>query len=184
MIGAEFAGNASTVRYSATRFTVDISGTFEEVVARYEQLVPQFSLPRLTHDLGQDPTWNAVADWTSGQAPNGFLIYWRNVVHDLMRIAGDTSKCVSYLMGNHVTAERMYRHDPRVMNYAPLRVEITQREAEPVQFTAEIPSQQFGSFGDDRIAAVAMQLDEKLGALLVLLGATVTRDLEHGFGLG
>jgi len=29
-----------------------------------------------------------------------------------MGAAGDSADCVAYLMGNHVTAERMFRHDP------------------------------------------------------------------------
>jgi hypothetical protein len=52
-------------------------------------------------------------------APHGFLIYFRNDVHSVMTLAGDRADCVAYLMGNHVTAERMFRHDPGAMMYAP-----------------------------------------------------------------
>jgi hypothetical protein len=38
-----------------------------------------------------------------------------------MSLAGDPARCTAYLMGNHTIAEQMYRHDPSVMLYAPLR---------------------------------------------------------------
>lgn len=41
-----------------------------------------------------------------------------------MRLAGDTAKGTFYLMGNHTIAERMYRHHPAVMLYAPLHTMI------------------------------------------------------------
>ena len=38
----------------------------------------------------------------------------------VMTLAG-TARCVAYLMGNHVTAETMCRHDPTAMLYMPMR---------------------------------------------------------------
>ena len=57
-------------------------------------------------------------------APFGFLIYFRNEVHPVMALAGDRADCVAYLMGNHIFAERMFRHDPRALMYAPLHTVI------------------------------------------------------------
>jgi hypothetical protein len=41
-----------------------------------------------------------------------------------MELAAESRPCVEYLMGNHVFAQRMFRHDPSVMLYAPLRTAI------------------------------------------------------------
>lgn len=39
-----------------------------------------------------------------------------------LQAASDNAECIAYLMGNHTIAEQMFRHDPRAMLYAPLRI--------------------------------------------------------------
>lgn len=41
-----------------------------------------------------------------------------------MSLAGHTRRCTNYLMGNHLIAETMYRHEPSVALYVPLRCAI------------------------------------------------------------
>lgn len=63
-----------------------------------------------------------------------------------MRLAGDTAPCVAYLMGNHTIAERMFRHNPAAMLYAPLRTVLWQDSSSQAWFAVDQPSTQFGSF--------------------------------------
>ena len=81
-------------------------------------------------------------------------------------------------MGNHTIAERMFRFDARVMNYAPLRVEFTAGHDGRVWFTFDQPSTQFGSFGIPAIAAVGAELDRKLAILVEHLGGIVPPRLQ------
>jgi len=67
-----------------------------------------------------------------------------------MQAAGDHADCVAYLMGNHVIAERMFRHDPRAMLYAPLRAVIWEDPSGAAWFTVDQPSMQFASSGFPR----------------------------------
>ncbi|WP_375487569.1 hypothetical protein [uncultured Mycobacterium sp.] len=39
----------------------------------------------------------------------------------MMRLLGHKTRVMTYMMGNNVVVETMYRHDPAVMLYAPLR---------------------------------------------------------------
>jgi uncharacterized protein (DUF302 family) len=112
-------------------------------------------------------------------APHGFLIYFRNDVHPVMTLAGDRADCVAYLMGNHVTAERMFRHDPRAMMYAPLHSVIWEDQNGDAWFTVDQPSAQFGSLGIPEIAEVGIELEHKLGALLDTLDVPVPSELSH-----
>ena len=41
-----------------------------------------------------------------------------------MGLAGDGARCVEYLMGNHTIAQKMYRYNPAILLYAPLRTAI------------------------------------------------------------
>ena len=86
-----------------------------------------------------------------------------------MSLAGDTARCTTYLMGNHVIAERMYRHDPSVMLYAPLRTVIYAETGGRARFGIDQPSTVFASFAHPAVAEVGQELDRKLANLLEAL---------------
>jgi hypothetical protein len=83
-------------------------------------------------------------------------------------------------MGNHITMERMYRYQPAVLMYAPLHTVIWGDPEGPAYFTFDKPSDQFGSFGNPRITAVGVELDQKLAALLEHLKLRPPRELLTG----
>lgn len=70
------------------------------------------------------------------------------MLHPLMQAAGDEAECIAYLMGNHVVAERMFRHDPRAI------------------LTVDQPTTQFGSFGIDEVSRVGDELDTLADSLV------------------
>src|SRR4051812_17727833 len=105
--------------WAARRLSVPIPGPFEEAVRRFEQTVDEYPTDDFAERVARGALWDEILEHTQTLAPLGFLIYWRNDVDKMMAPAGNSARCVSYLMGNHTIAERMYRHDPRVMNYAP-----------------------------------------------------------------
>jgi hypothetical protein len=117
--------------------------------------------------------WDAVLRATVENAPHHFIRYWTLDAGALMRLAGDGRRCSSYLMGNHTIAERMYRHDPAIMLYAPLRTAIHQDADGGAWFSVDQPSTGFGSSGDHAITDVGFELDHKLAALLEHLGVPV-----------
>lgn len=158
--------------YESTRFTIDTGQQFDEFIAAFEQAVPPF-----TPDLVV-----GVADWAEAQervadaAPHGFLTYAKLAPRDTMAISGvgrDHDQAIAYLMGNHTIAETMYRHDPGVMLYAPLHVNIIEAEDGDALFLIDRPSDQFGSFGVDEIGTVGLSLDDKVTELLTALGVQV-----------
>jgi uncharacterized protein (DUF302 family) len=110
-------------------------------------------------------------------APYGFMLFYKSEVTMAMKLAGNTAECVAYLMGNPVIAERMFRHDPRAMLYAPLRTLIWEDASGEAWFTVDRPSELFGSVGSD-LLQVGRELDRKLGALLEVLGAPIPELLD------
>ncbi len=96
-----------------------------------------------------------------------------------MRVAGHGQRCTTYLMGNHTIAERMYRHNPGVMLYAPLRTTIHEDRRGELWFSVDQPSTRFSSFDDLDIAAVGDELDDKLADLFTTLGVTVPDELSR-----
>ena len=87
-----------------------------------------------------------------------------------MSLAGNTTKAVEYLLGNHVIAESMFRHDPHALLYAPLRVLLFSDASGDAVFSLDQPSTAFGSLGIDEVTQVGFGLDNKVAALLQFIG--------------
>jgi hypothetical protein len=145
---------AETITYIVKRLTVAVPGV-REFQERYEQAVPTLPLEQVTALVDRGAPWSEMLELIAESAPHGFLIYFRNDLHPVMQLAGDTADCVAYLMGNHTIAERMFRHDPRAMLYAPLHTVIWE-DAGGAWFSFDQPSDQFASFGVEAIAAVGV----------------------------
>jgi hypothetical protein len=163
----------TTHPHEVHRLAIAVSAGFEDFRDRYEQSVPSLDAERFAALVREGADWDTVLRATAENAPHQFIRYWTSDVGSLMRLAGASRRCSSYLMGNHTIAERMYWHDPGVMLYAPLRTAIHQDADGSTWFSVDQPSTRFSSFGDPAITDVGLELDHKLAALLQHLGAPV-----------
>jgi len=159
----------SAVPRTVNRLVIDVDAPFDEFRARYEEAVPAYDLTR----VGQFSNWDDVRADVDRAAPYGLLRYGTIEAGPLFAIAGHKARSVVYLMGNHTIAETMYRHDPGIMLYAPLRTVLYEDLDGGTHFAIDQPSHHFGSFGDPDIAATGRLLDQKLAALLATLGVSV-----------
>ncbi|MET7393051.1 hypothetical protein ABZS66_06080 [Dactylosporangium sp. NPDC005572] len=156
----------SAADWPARRLAIEVDGSLDDAVARYEALVPQYPAARFEQLVADKADWRTVVAVTDEIARHGFLIYWRFSGDSLFGLAGDTTRWAAYLMGNHTIAERMARHDPAAMLYAPLRTVISQSPGGPTRFVIEQPRLQFASLGNPDVTPVGIELDHKLAALL------------------
>jgi hypothetical protein len=163
----------AAITYPSTRFTIPLPDPYEVAVRRYEELVPPVDLARFSQ-LG---TWDAVVEQAEINAPHGFMIYWKTDVTAIMAGSPSGWKSTEYLMGNHVIAERMFRHDAGVMLHAPLRTEIYADPEGSTQLIIDRPSAHFASYGNPAITEVGVELDNLVAGLLGALGAPVPREL-------
>jgi uncharacterized protein DUF302 len=165
--------NFVTVPHEVVRLSIDTGTSFEDFRTRFEAAVPVLDLDRLARLQAGEASWDTVLAAAAENAPHGFMRFWGTDAGQLMRLAGDPGSCVTYLMGNHTIAERMYRHDPAVMLYAPLRAMIHRNRQGVTRFSLDQPSTRFGSFGVGEIAAVGLELDHKVADLLEFLDVPV-----------
>jgi uncharacterized protein (DUF302 family) len=170
-------GPISDTSYQAHRLTVTVNAPFDDFRRRYEQAVPAYDASGFAELIARKADWSAVLDLMNRSAPHGFLIYWSIDAQPIMSLAGSRARCVEYLMGNTTIAERMFRHDPTVMMYAPLHTAITADSDGVTSFSIDQPSSAFASFGSPEIAAVGVELDHKVAALLGHLDAAVPPSL-------
>jgi Domain of unknown function DUF302 len=153
--------HSSAVDHSDRRLLIALPETYDAAREHYETLVPAAD-PARFHDL---TSWRAVLKLVKIQAPHGFMRYAQVDITPLMAQSPSPWKATQYLMGNHTIAERMFRHDPRVMLYAPLRTLIWQDGAGDAWFSVDQPSTQFRSFDTPEIDQVGVELDRKLALL-------------------
>ncbi|MFH9090735.1 DUF302 domain-containing protein [Streptomyces sp. NPDC017673] len=143
----------------------------------YEAAVPPVPEEELESLIRREASWPEITALIDSAAPHGFMIFEKNAAHPVFRRAGHQAICFWYLMGNHTIAERMYRHDPRTMLYAPLRTAIWQDEAGAAWFSVDQPSTHFAGLGIPEVTEVGVELDRKLAALLGFLGTDVPDEL-------
>jgi hypothetical protein len=153
------------------RLDIGVNAGYEALQRNFELAVPAFDRERHAQLIRDGGNWDDVVADVKATAPHDFLIYWKLDIPPLLRTAGHATRCCEYLMGNHVIAETMFRHDPRVTLYVPLRVLLLEDPAGATRFLMDQPSTVVASLGDDRITAVGRDLDQKVSALLTFLGA-------------
>jgi Zn-dependent protease with chaperone function len=59
----------------------------------YEEAVPDLPLSEVQELLRRAAPWQEMVDLIDARAPNGFLIYFRNDLHAVMKAAGDEADC-------------------------------------------------------------------------------------------
>lgn len=162
-----------SVPHQVVRWSIDTGMSFADFRARYEAAVPVLDADRLAQLRAEHSDWGTVLSAAAENAPHGFMRFWSTDVGETMQLAGNPGDCAAYLMGNHTIAERMYRHDPAVMLYAPLRTAIHVDENRATRFSIDQPSTRFSTFDSPEIAAVGEELDRKVVHLLQVLGVLV-----------
>ena len=166
-------GFIETISHRVDRLTIHIDDSFEGFKNRYEQAVPRFQRDRFDSLVQRGVDWQDILAATAQNAPHEFILYWSGDFTSLMSLAGDRGRCVEYLMGNHTIAQKMYRYNPAILLYAPLRTAIVEDVDGATWFTVDQPSTRFSSFNTPQITKVGIELDHKLAALLEHLEAPV-----------
>jgi hypothetical protein len=166
-----------TISHLVNRFDIESDDSFDEVRRSYESLVPTIDFSELTEVI-ESGDLTRVKQYTAAHAPHSFVNFWTFDPSPMMQLVGHRTRAITYMMGNNVIVETMFRHDAGVLLYAPLRTAIYEDTAGRVHFGIDQPSSKFASFGDPRISEVGFRLDVKLAALLRLLKLPVPDELK------
>lgn len=156
----------ATVDYVVHRTTIPTGMVQSEFRARFEDAVPPLPLDQVRELVIRGAPWGEMVDLVGRTAPWGFLLYWTNDVDPVVRLAGDSSSAVAYLMGNHIIMEWMFRYEPSVVMYAPLHAALWSHPDGEAFFTIDKPSDQFDSFANPGATAVGYELDSKIGCFV------------------
>lgn len=165
--------NTSAVIHQMTRLNIATGVPFDDFRTAFEQAAPAFDPEPYDEIERRGGSWDDVVDAVARIAPHGLMIYGVLDATPLMTLAGHRVQAVEYLLGNHVIAETMFRHDPNALLYAPLRVLLYGDPAGDAVFAIDQPSTVFGGLGNDAVTPVGFDLDDKVAGLLAALGVDV-----------
>ena len=108
--------------HSMTRIDVHTGVPFAEFRAAFESAAPPYDPESVPRIAAADGSWDDVRAAAAANAPHDLMVYAVIDGDELLSLAGHHTHSVEYLLGNHTIAETMFRHDPRALLYAPLRV--------------------------------------------------------------
>jgi hypothetical protein len=100
-----------TIPHLVNRLDIDTDAAFDDVRHRYESLVPTIDFAKLT-DLIEAGDLTRVQQYTAELAPHSFVNFWTFDPTPMMHLAGPRTRAITYMMGNNVIVETMFRHDP------------------------------------------------------------------------
>ncbi len=152
------------------RLDIPTGMSFDAFTAAFEAAAPAFDRDAALRAGRSTGGWDDFRAAVAANAPNELMIFAKIDVTPLMALAGHRTRSTEYLLGNPVVAERMFRHHPASMLYAPLRILVHSDDTDRAVFTLDQPSVAFGSFGISEVTEVGVALDRKVANLLRLIG--------------
>ena len=171
---------ATTTEHVVSRLDIPTGMPFDRFCDAFESLAPVFDSTVVEAITAGGGSWDDVRAAVTANAPHGLMIFTSIDAGPLMAAAGHTVRATEYLLGNHVVAEQMFRHDPLALLYAPLRILVHEGDHGEATFTLDRPSTLFASLRDPRITEIGHGLDRKVSDLLSLLGVDATAVLLAG----
>ncbi|GLE53272.1 DUF302 domain-containing protein [Mycobacterium montefiorense] len=163
---AEFTVASHTVN----RIDIATGIEFDQFIAAFEKAAPPVDRAVVAEIAERGGSWDDVLAAAATNAPNGLMVYGKIDGLAFFRLAGHATKSVEYLLGNHTTAETMFRYDPKALLYAPLRLLIHADADRNAIFSMDQPSAAFGSLGIGEVTKVGESLDRKVANLLRVIG--------------
>jgi uncharacterized protein (DUF302 family) len=156
--------------HSMTRIDVLTGMPYAEFRAAFEKAAPPVDIEAVRRIAATGGTWDDVLAAAAANAPHDLMVYAVIDADELLSRAGHRTHAVEYLLGNHTIAETMFRHDPKALLYAPLRVLVHSDDDGNAVFTMDQPRTAFGSLGIAAVTDVGAGLDQKVANLLRMIG--------------
>jgi len=142
--------------------TIESRKGFDAVKAALESSLPQFDASVLILlRYGESARAKKELERTPGLA-----IFLSRDHGGLLQIVAQRKKALQYEIGNPLTASRMTQYRLPAALYAPVRVLLYENSQDHAVFEYDKPSSVFRQFDDERVTAVARELDQELEYVL------------------
>ena len=144
---------------------IDSIRRYDDVQAALEAL-PQFD--NRIRGLLRDGEIDRVRSELQAIQGDAHLIIFSIAAHgDWLQIVSGKRKAAQYVIGNVLVSTQMTRHRLAAGLYAPLRVMLYENDEGTATIEYDRPSTLFGQYGDERVTAVAKELDRQIYDVLI-----------------
>ncbi|GEP57628.1 hypothetical protein RSO01_47940 [Reyranella soli] len=144
---------------------IDSNRRYDEVQAALAAL-PQFD--NRIRGLLRDGEIDRVRSELRATQGAAHLVVFSIATHgDWLQIVSGKRKAAQYVIGNVLVSTQMTRHRLAAGLYAPLRVMLYENDEGTATIEYDRPSTLFGQYGDERVTAVAKELDRQIYDVLI-----------------
>lgn len=155
------------VPVTVNRVEIEAQVPFARLRAAMEREVPALDEALLARLLEAGASWAQLTREVAGGA--SLVRFWTYDPTPVMRVGGADLPAAGYLLGDYVTAARMFRHDPGTALHTPVRLELHARGSVTV-VSFDQPGSALVAFGNNKITQAGFELDRLLGDLLEDIG--------------
>ncbi|WP_314147086.1 hypothetical protein [uncultured Leifsonia sp.] len=155
---------------TVTRIELEAEVPFDTLCRALEAEVPPLDEDALRRLIAEGADWSRLTRELAGPGIHRLVRFFTEDPTAVMRLGGADIPSAAYLIGDYLTAARMFRHDPGVLLYTPLRLELHAVGPARTILSVDQPSSALTGFGNNKIGQAAYELDRMLGDLLEEIG--------------
>jgi uncharacterized protein (DUF302 family) len=161
------SGKPTTSRHliQVEHIRIDTAKSFDAVRAALDAL-PKFD-ERIRVLLREGKTDEVRAELERIQGDVGLTVFSVATHGDWLEILSGRQNALQYVIGNILVSTQMTVHKLAAGLYAPLRIMLYESTEGGAALEYDLPSSLFGQYGDERVTAVARDLDLKIQKALI-----------------
>lgn len=144
--------------------TIDVDVAYDLFIQNFETILGRFD-PEVTATFAHDPQ-GADEAMRKMEGEQNLMIFSSQDHGQLLLLAGQRKKAMRYILGNPRVAMQMTQHDIRAALYVPLSVLFYEVGENAVRAEFDRPSSLLGQFNNQKVTAVALDLDVKLARVI------------------
>jgi hypothetical protein len=173
------AQGVAVLNRQVRRFVINTGRPFDVFRKQWERAVPAWSWHTAVAEAKGGGGWPAVANLSDRTAGNGLVNLSTFDPSPVMRLAGHQLRAVTYLADNLVLEEELYRHDPAVIEYLPIRLTISELPGnDDSTLTFDKPCDLFGGYAAPELVKAAHGVEEAVASALRAVNLPVPPELE------
>jgi uncharacterized protein (DUF302 family) len=144
---------------------IDSDRCYDDVQKSIERL-PRFD-DRIRDLLHKDEFERVRRELEAIQGGAHLIIFSIAMHGDWLQIISKKRRAAQYVIGNVLVSTRMTQYRLAAGLYAPLRIMLYESDAGTATIEYDQPSSLFGQYGDERVTAVAKELDREIYKVLI-----------------
>ncbi|WP_203718933.1 hypothetical protein [Asanoa siamensis] len=169
--------DVSVLSRPVRRFVIQTGRPFDQFRKQWERAVPAWSWGTAVAEAKGGGGWPALENLSNRSAGDGLVNISTFDPGPVMRLAGHELRAVTYLADNLVIEEGLYKHDPAIIEYLPVRLTISEQPDGDSTLTFDKPCDLFGGYAIADLVEHGTQVEEAIATVLRKVNLPVPPEL-------